>query len=646
MANKYAVPVVLTDDGKAHAPGHAGQPLDPALIPLAPGHENLLVNTENGLALRAEDLISAEKNNPLAVGADKKLKADMSVVVAPGDPVLTVADNQLQTTLSVSLGSDGVLTFKGRNGQTIDSVTLPVIPGVPVAVEYMANVAPPQGSIVIGGVVGQQGNYLFMRFRLSNGEDKDVFIDYDRIHELKAGQGINISKDHTVSVKTKPGGGLSLTDQGLGLAVSGADSVLAPDGGLAADAQGRLLVDCDQMGGCIEEHVGRLVQAGAGLTLSSGALSVDFSGMPAGKKQLITPYLVQAGGGLVVGDNGLINVDFSRMPTDKFEALLKQIHVPIWMTEAMSFWVDDVNGSDVLGDGRGTENKPFKTITAAVQYATANYNTVGFYSRIIVKPGIYAESVHLGTYSATTGHFILESADWSNPAKIAVNNSMYNYHEGRALSVQSGKYWVVSGMDMEYSYNLALVGGFRDNWAQVLYVGSGATADLYGCRAKLMLTGSPQDTWNYNMDLLCAENATVNFLPSDVINRTSLVSSGATGSAAPGDRVSISGLFASMGSSVTFWGNNIDGIKADSAHMVFSGAFGGGGGAVFHGADGGQFIITDGYRTDWSITGAAATGRKYLLNTKAMLNTGGRGPNSMPGTVAGYVDSAAFALAV
>lgn len=639
MASKYATPIVLSDDSLTHVPGRAGQPVDPALIPLAPGADNLLGRTDEGLVLRAEDLISAEKNNPLAVGADDKLKVDMGVVVTPGDPILSVQDNRLKTTFSVSLGSDGVLVFKGSDGKTLDSVELPVIPGVPTAVEYLPDVAPPAGSIVIGGVVGQLGNYLHMRFRLSNGQDKDVFIDYDKIHELKPGQGISISKDHTVSVKLAPDSHLKLDDRGLAVDVAGGGgSLAAPNGGLTQSPSGQLMVDCEQMGGCISEWVGRLISAGAGLTLSNGQLSVDFSNLPADKKMLITPYLIQQGGGLVVNDAGLVGVDFSQMPTDKFEALLKQIHVPIWMTAPMVFWVDAATGSDVLDDGRGTEAKPFKTITAAVQYATANYNTVEFQSAIRVKGGTYNEAVILGAYSATSGLFSLECADIGNPPTVRVANNTYgSVYAPSTMSVEVGTLWQVVGLNIVRDYNLSVVNN-PNNWWGRCFMAHGEVR-FRGCHFTLNVTGSPV-IGLYDLRCLYADSSAfinVGAMPS--IPRGMAISSNAPGYASYSDSVRIYGLSMDS-SSVVFYGDNDPAVASDALKLTFSGAYG-----VVQAVNlGGRIVYTENYTKNWAIQGSGVTGKKYLVQNAGTIITNGRGTSATPGSEDGEVDTATYGI--
>ncbi|OUO51676.1 hypothetical protein B5F76_09330, partial [Desulfovibrio sp. An276] len=54
----------------------------------------------------------------------------------------------------------------------------------------------------------------------------------------------------------------------------------------------------------------------------------------------ITEACIQDGGGLSVDEDGKLFVDFDSMPTDKFEAMLKSIRVPIWLAANKAFYVN------------------------------------------------------------------------------------------------------------------------------------------------------------------------------------------------------------------------------------------------------------------------------------------------------------------
>ena len=67
---------------------------------------------------------------------------------------------------------------------------------------------------------------------------------------------------------------------------------------------------------------------------------------------------VKQGSGLVMDDTGELYFDPSQMPTDQFEALLKSIRVPLWLSKNTTWYVDSENGSDT-NDG-STPPRPLR----------------------------------------------------------------------------------------------------------------------------------------------------------------------------------------------------------------------------------------------------------------------------------------------
>lgn len=142
-----------------------------------------------------------------------------------------------------------------------------------------------------------------------------------------------------------------------------------------------------------------LVQIGDGLAITpQGLLSVLIASTS--QAGLVKPRY-----GLKIGEDGSLDVDFGDMPTDKFEELLKSIRVPIWLTKNKSFYVNGTTGSDVLDGGRGeSAEKPFKTLQAALNYVSDNYNMSKFSASINIAAGYDNDSlVTLPLYNATTG---------------------------------------------------------------------------------------------------------------------------------------------------------------------------------------------------------------------------------------------------
>lgn len=126
---------------------------------------------------------------------------------------------------------------------------------------------------------------------------------------------------------------------------------------------------------------------------------------PAGSRNksqwlLLAALLMSSDGGLVIDPvTGKASVDFAQMPTDKFETILKQIRVPIWLERNTSVYVRKT-GSD---SNPGTLEAPFLTINKALQYVCENYNMSGFKFVADVGEGEFDEDVQIPSFTATTG---------------------------------------------------------------------------------------------------------------------------------------------------------------------------------------------------------------------------------------------------
>ena len=221
-------------------------------------------------------------------------------------------------------------------------------------------------------------------------------------------------------------------------------------GGLTTDEDGKLVVDFTQMS---EEELKELIESllpatGGGLTTDEdGKLVLDFSQLTPTQKEDLISQIVQEGGGLSVDENGQIYVDFDSMPTDKFEAMLKSIRVPIWLPANKAFYVNQTTGSDTLDSGRGeSAAKPFKTIVAAAQYVANNYNMGAYTATIHVAEGYDGYStLRLPLYNATTGRICIkgESSDYAGVKvgtillEYAVSYDIVNI-TARVMTISSG----------------------------------------------------------------------------------------------------------------------------------------------------------------------------------------------------------------
>ena len=164
-----------------------------------------------------------------------------------------------------------------------------------------------------------------------------------------------------------------------------------------------------------------LVQIGDGLAITpEGLLSVLIASTS--QAGLVKPRY-----GLKIGKDGSLDVDFGDMPTDKFEALLKSIRVPIWLTRNKTFYVNGTTGSDTLDDGRGeSEGKPFKTIQAAVNYVCDNYNLSRYDANIIIADGTYETGVfELPQYNTTTGTLRLAGTTIASRDSVIIKGCVF-----------------------------------------------------------------------------------------------------------------------------------------------------------------------------------------------------------------------------
>lgn len=237
---------------------------------------------------------------------------------------------------------------------------------------------------------------------------------------------------------------------------------------------------------------------------ADNAVKSDANGGLDGWKDAIIDAIIDdtGSGGLVTDDDGNLAVDFSQMPTDKFEELLKGLKMLIPLTSNHTFvrnglFVDGdgVNASDTLDDGRGTQEKPFKTIQACVNFLATTYSIGSNNVVIKVDGGTYNESVVLPDYSRTTGLVYIRPLSYNageTPVrdvivKPTVNSNGYRKHAFEA----SGGDWIleylhVERVEHEVTHSTGYVGA--------CYYASTNKAHLYlrGCSLEQVFP----DDWN------------------------------------------------------------------------------------------------------------------------------------------------------
>lgn len=290
--SKFAVPVVLSEDGTLHEAIGEEQVIRLENIPVSTDKKNLLGSDDEGLLLTAEGLVSKDENNPISVNIDDKLYIKVNELIDPADKVLKVADNMMLADIALEFDpAAGKLTLLGKAGAVISELMLPVCPGLPTVVEILQNYTPPAPDGYEENPY-QEGTYLHMQFRLSNGNETDVYIDVAKLVDVyTAGRGISV-EDNVISARLKEGGGLAYAHGTTALMVDGAalvaedDLILRADGGkiasqlgVAVDAENNTVQLIGQNGAVIGE-----AKLPATLGLPTGAEFVDNpAGKPAGK---------------------------------------------------------------------------------------------------------------------------------------------------------------------------------------------------------------------------------------------------------------------------------------------------------------------------------------------------------------------------
>ena len=319
--------------------------------------------------------------------------------------------------------------------------------------------------------------------------------------------------------------------------------------------------------------------------------------------QTLAASLMSSSGGLVVDpETGQASVDFSQMPTDKFEALLQSIRVPIWLTSNLTIYVNGTTGSDTLDEGRGlSAGMPFKTIQAAINYITDNYNFSRFNATISIAPGTYSV-VQCPTFQRTTGKCILAGTN-ADDVIITLNRS------GSAIIATGGE-WDVSGVTCLLSTEEAEINGYL----------SGVRADPY---SEISLS-----------------NVKIKASQSSQVNRLRLVHSESFGKVNIGKNCEITASCTYETNSITAllcysYGTinlNYDQTPEDS--LVITGDY-----QFIASAEGGDIVRQ--YPSLGTVSGEA-TGQRYRSINAGRINTYGGGPDYFPGNSAGYVESSTY----
>ncbi len=122
------------------------------------------------------------------------------------------------------------------------------------------------------------------------------------------------------------------------------------------------------------------------------------------------------GGGLAVNEDGLIFVAPDGFSESLLEELMRRLRVPIWLESNTDWYVDPINGSD--DNQGGSPEEAFKTVQAAANYVSENYNMGIYTATINLAAGNYVEDIVLPKYQASTGRIVISGPSSSSQALI------------------------------------------------------------------------------------------------------------------------------------------------------------------------------------------------------------------------------------
>ena len=272
-------------------------------------------------------------------------------------------------------------------------------------------------------------------------------------------------------------------------------------------------------------------------------------------------------------------------------------------------YVNQATGSDTLDTGRGeSASKPFKTIQAAINYVTDNYNVSRYQITININPGTYTETLSLPQYSVTTGRIILQGT--SKDAVIVQGN--YNGSGNTILvNVSSFATWVIRNITLSRTVTIA---------SSTTYI-DGIRVNIYGSLTIIDVI--------FNISQQCEQ-----------IQRIRIINIG--GSIDIGNGCKINGTYTqisdkqnTIAAMVVYDGGKISyEASEETEYLNISGDF-----SVICEANGGRFIRNFNYSP--AINGVA-TGKRYAVYAGGSIDAGNGGSEYFPGSTAGTVQSETY----
>jgi|GEM_PF-3648781 len=314
---------------------------------------------------------------------------------------------------------------------------------------------------------------------------------------------------------------------------------------------------------------------------------------------------IASGSAIILNGKGEVDIDFGQMPTDKFDAMLKSLRLPKWLTSAKTWHVNGATGSD-NNDGE-TAATAFKTIQKALNNISENYNIGNYNCTVQVAAGSYAKLV-LPKLNTGTGIVTIQGAGKDQTSiDVATSGSAYGI-EG---ATNAGT-WVIR----QLSVNLTLSGAAS---VRGLYARAGAAMHLYdvavNCARPAGSTAAVYMGW-------ADQGGAISFYDNVELKNTR------------GDN--------SAGVAVALYGREFNlflasGLTENSVVLAINGQYT----RVVDITDGGRFLRNP---IGTPTVGGTATGQRYYVRAGAICNTQGGGPEFFPGDTAGTADTAHFGV--
>ena len=272
-------------------------------------------------------------------------------------------------------------------------------------------------------------------------------------------------------------------------------------------------------------------------------------------------------------------------------------------------YVNQATGSDTLDSGRGeSEEKPFKTIQACVDYVCDNYNLSRYSVTIYVADGIYGGTLELPSYTSSTGSISLRSTS-GDPDTVVT---------GPILCIRACTWNIYSITAKQSDRN-------RAGWGNTINVQNSAVLNLYD----VVLDASDFTITAGSIAVIgCTYNGTVNINGNSEENVCGLtIKLSKTADVATLIRLRNGGTMV-FTADLTIEGDHDFSSNTVNVQLLSTISFAEGS-ATYPG------------RAPVIVANGTYTGRRYYASNNAIIATGGLGAEAFPGDTNGVLETGA-----